>query len=158
MTPPGPWRPDSRSAFLPSRIPFLHPTPTVIGVVLFRLNLACPSRSELHEAARFRQAGWRYRGGVANSGARAAAGDASDRVHLQRFTRNMGTVSGRIPRGSGRGRLRRTTKYCGRISLGGGPIRSPAGASGRPSSPSGGRYRGSRHACDPRHCSVAPTS
>ena len=93
-------------------------------------------RREFVSAAR------RRGGGVAARGARAAAGDAGDRVLStpRRLTAYRGP-SARISPGPEGHRLRRGRERGDRIPLGGESIRSAAGAGGRTGSPTGGRDR-----------------
>ena len=74
---------------------------------------------------------------MAARGARAAAGDAGDRVPRSGVARRVRAPGGRVPSGPERNRLCRGPERGDRISLGGRPIRSTAGAGGRSGSPSG---------------------
>ena len=69
--------------------------------------------------------------------ARAAEGDAGDRLPQPRLARPTAVVFGRVPPGTGRNRLCRGTKPGDRIPLGGGPLRPAARFGRRPRRPQG---------------------
>src|SRR5262245_34619074 len=81
--------------------------------------------TRVHHASRWRS------GSVAARGARAAAGDAGDRVSQRRVGRWVRDLCACIPPGLERHRLRRRRKRRNRVSLGGGSIRSFASDGGR---------------------------
>ena len=82
---------------------------------------------------------------MAARGARAAAGDADDRIPRLVIGPRIRALPGRVPRGPQRGRFRRGPQRRNRISLGGWPLRSPAGARGGVGSRSGGGAGRDRH-------------
>src|SRR6516162_8629893 len=74
---------------------------------------------------------------VAARGSCATASDAGRWICSRRIDRCL--PYGSVPQGPKRNRLRRRPECNSRVSLAGGPVRSPASAPGRPSSPPGGR-------------------
>ena len=78
---------------------------------------------------------------LAARGARAAAGDAGDRVSPRRFARAERASRGGVPPGPERNRLCRGPERRDRIPLGGRSLRSTAGAGGRSGPPAGRRDR-----------------
>src|ERR1700730_16942127 len=86
----------------------------------------------------------RRRGCVAAGGARAAVGDAGDRVSQQRIASPVRTASAPVPRGTERGWLRRGPERRDRLSVGGGAKRSTAGTCSPTGSASSGRDCGGR--------------
>ena len=92
-------------------------------------------QARVHHAAR------RRGGSVAARGARAAAGDAGDRVSRRRHRRAIWRTCGGISPWSERSGLRRGPQRRDRIPLGGGSARSLAGVGGRSGSPPGGGDR-----------------
>jgi hypothetical protein len=89
-----------------------------------------------HKATQVHHASRRCGGGVAARSACAAAGDAGDWISRHQVTRCGGGPNARISPGLQRNRVRRARERGDRIPLGGGTIRSTAGASGRIGSPS----------------------
>ena len=83
---------------------------------------------------------------LAARGARAAAGDAGDRISSSRIARRIRGPSARIPPGPERTGYRRGRERGDRIPLGRQSNRSAAGAGGRSGSPTGRR---DRHGCGP---------
>src|SRR5215470_1863959 len=92
-----------------------------------------------HEAAGIHQHCWWRGGGVAAVGARAAAGDAGDRVHRCRYGGRAGQRVDRVPARPRRGWLRRRPERGDRVPLGAESIRSTAGVGSRSGSPPRGR-------------------
>ena len=97
-------------------------------------------------AARVHHAARRRGGGVAARGARAAAGDAGDRVPRRLDSPTIGAQARlrAFRQGLSEARLRRGPERRDRIPLGGRSSRSTAGAGGRTGSPAGGRDRRDR--------------
>ena len=94
------------------------------------------------KTARVHHAARRRGGGVAARGARAAAGDAGDRVSQQLSSGHQSKVHASVPAGPERGRFFRGPQRYYRISLGrGGPIRSIADDGSRSRWPASGRAR-----------------
>src|SRR5262249_22837359 len=83
------------------------------------------------ETARLHHASRRRDDGVAARGARAAAGDAGDRVSQHQGSRRGRTRLGRVSPGPDRDRLCRGSERYNRIPLGGRSQRSSAGIGGR---------------------------
>ena len=96
------------------------------------------------QAARIHHPPRRRGGGVAAGGEGAAAGAAGGRRSSTAGRPMPGAPCGRVPQRPWRNRLRRGPERDGRVPLAGGPIRTPAGADGRPGPPSRGRHRHAR--------------
>ena len=110
-----------------------HPEPGVSWPSGFQEGAhARPKATRVHYAAR-------RRGSVAARGARAAGGDAGDRVSWRRVARPVGELCTRVSTRPARYRLHRGPERGDRVSLGGGPHRSITGLGFRTGPPSSHR-------------------
>src|SRR5262249_26370731 len=108
-------------------------------VLVFAITIASLKPGAADETARVHHAGWRRGGVVAAHGARAAAGNAGGRAPRSDKATLVGGAARSVSPGPERSWLCRGPQRSHRISLGGRPVRSAAGAGRRSSSPSGGR-------------------
>jgi len=123
------------------------PVSALIKVLVCADKMRAPALEGGHAAARFHYPSRRRGGHVAACRARAAATDASGRLPQQLVTTRADFCHARVPPGPQRGGFCRGSQHRDRIPLGGGPLRTIAGAGRRSGPPAS---RGNRRDTRPR--------